>query len=168
MREVLLPCLLIIRLCSSIAREAMYLFVALTSADGYKSLLDHLGPDPKVRLVSHSKIFKYTDGLLQESSLFLVTLGPKVPGGSYFTGSPKLGLLVLIIGIGPLRRIAAWVVRTILGDEIFAACLENSRIRSTKEFFDTVAKRDELRKRWFEQVRQMLYPNIRPELNCGP
>ncbi|EJD07629.1 amidase signature enzyme [Fomitiporia mediterranea MF3/22] len=98
----------------TLAREAMYLFAALTSADGYKGLLEHLGPDPK------------------ESSLFLVTLGPSLPGF--------------------VRAIAAWVARTFLHDEVFASCLESSRVKSTKEFFDTVAKRTELRKRWYEQV----------------
>ena len=34
----------------------MELFVALTSADGYKKLTSHLGPDPQVRvyLLKHS------------------------------------------------------------------------------------------------------------------
>jgi len=38
-----------------------HLFPAITSSDGYKTMLSHLGPDPK------------------ESALFLVTLGPKLP-----------------------------------------------------------------------------------------
>ncbi|KAI0259766.1 amidase signature domain-containing protein [Gloeopeniophorella convolvens] len=41
--------------------HAMELFTALTSADGYKTMLSHLGPDKK------------------ESALFLVTLGPRLP-----------------------------------------------------------------------------------------
>jgi Asp-tRNA(Asn)/Glu-tRNA(Gln) amidotransferase A subunit family amidase len=44
------------------AARAFELFAALTSSDGYKSLVSHLGPDPK------------------EKSLFLVTLGPKLNG----------------------------------------------------------------------------------------
>ncbi|KDQ61771.1 hypothetical protein JAAARDRAFT_31250 [Jaapia argillacea MUCL 33604] len=40
--------------------KAMEIFISLTAADGYKTLLSHLGPDP------------------QESALFLVTLGPKL------------------------------------------------------------------------------------------
>ncbi|KAH8111020.1 amidase signature enzyme [Phellopilus nigrolimitatus] len=98
----------------TLAREAMYLFVALTSADGYKTLLDHLGPDPK------------------ESSLFLVTLGPKLP--DFF------------------RHFVSWVVRSFLGDEAFATCLRLSRIKSTKEYFKFVSTRDGLRKRWYEEV----------------
>ena len=36
-------------LTAGAAREAMYLFVALTSTDGYRLLTSHLGPDPQVR-----------------------------------------------------------------------------------------------------------------------
>ncbi|PPQ63300.1 hypothetical protein CVT24_006745 [Panaeolus cyanescens] len=43
------------------ANVAMNLFVGLTSCDGYKTMLSHLGPDPK------------------ENALFLSTLGPKIP-----------------------------------------------------------------------------------------
>lgn len=32
-----------------IVEDAFKIFVGLTSADGYKTLLSHLGPDPKVR-----------------------------------------------------------------------------------------------------------------------
>jgi hypothetical protein len=45
------------------ANKALFVFVALVSADGYKTLLSHLGPDPK------------------EKSLFLTTLGPKLGCG---------------------------------------------------------------------------------------
>ncbi|KAG9029896.1 hypothetical protein FS837_003439, partial [Tulasnella sp. UAMH 9824] len=41
--------------------EAARIFVALTSADGYKTLTSHIGPDPRDR------------------TLFLVTLGSKIP-----------------------------------------------------------------------------------------
>lgn len=41
--------------------EAARVFVALTSADGYKTLTSHIGPDPRDR------------------TLFLVTLGSKIP-----------------------------------------------------------------------------------------
>ena len=48
--------------------EAMRVFVALTSADKYETLTSHIGPDPK------------------DPSLFLVTLGSKLPG------KPHLGM----------------------------------------------------------------------------
>ena len=56
--------------------------MALTSADGYKTLLSNLGDDP------------------MEPSMSLVTLGPKLP---------RL-----------LHRFACWVIKSILGDAIFA------------------------------------------------
>jgi hypothetical protein len=64
---------------SLLAIRAVHLFVAFTSADGYKKLLSHLGPDPKVcyPIVCDPKM--YLDTFLQDKSLFLVTLGPKLP-----------------------------------------------------------------------------------------
>ncbi|KAI5121616.1 hypothetical protein M0805_001147 [Coniferiporia weirii] len=100
----------------TLAREAMYIFVALTSSDGYKTLLSHLGPDPK------------------ERSLFLMTIGPRLPGF--------------------LRTIASWVARAFFGDEIFASCIGVSRPKSTQEFYRFVAKRDDLRQRWYTEVWQ--------------
>ncbi|KAL5536849.1 hypothetical protein ACEPAF_672 [Sanghuangporus sanghuang] len=100
----------------TLAREAMYLFVALTSSDGYKALLDHLGPDPR------------------ESSLFLVALGPKLPGF--------------------IRNLATWIVRNLLHDDFFANCIDNARVKSVNEFYASIAKRDRLRKCWYEEVWQ--------------
>jgi len=42
--------------------RALEIFIGLTSADGYKGLLSHLGPDPK------------------EPAMFITTLGPRLPG----------------------------------------------------------------------------------------
>jgi Asp-tRNA(Asn)/Glu-tRNA(Gln) amidotransferase A subunit family amidase len=63
------------------ATEALRLFTALVSADGYENLTRHLGPDKQVRpsicspAASHAK-----HRLYQESALFLLTLGPRLPG----------------------------------------------------------------------------------------
>jgi len=94
--------------------QALSLFAALTSADGYKTLLSHLGPDPK------------------ENSLFLVTLGPKLPG--------------------LVRWLAAWVVETFLHDKQFAACLRASHTRSVFQNMQVVAQRDEYIKDFNDQV----------------
>ncbi|KAJ2923905.1 hypothetical protein H1R20_g13191, partial [Candolleomyces eurysporus] len=56
---------------------ATNLFVGLTSADGYKTLLSHLGPDKK------------------EGALFLVTLGPRLP---WFVRSIAGWVLESIVG----------------------------------------------------------------------
>lgn len=94
--------------------EAMCLFTGLTSADGYKTLTSHLGPDPR------------------EDSLFLVTLGPSLPSF--------------------IRRLSCWAASTLLGDKIYATCLDNSRMKSVQEYYGFVARRDELRKRWYDEV----------------
>lgn len=56
--------------------------MGLTSADGYKTLLSHLGPDKKVRSSNFLAYCIHVDEayVVQESSMFLVTLGPRLPG----------------------------------------------------------------------------------------
>ena len=65
-------------LAASIACD---LFVALTSADGYKTLLSHLGPDAKVWWCSTGLLWNLLIRVcwVQENALFLVTLGPRLP-----------------------------------------------------------------------------------------
>ncbi|KAG8959732.1 hypothetical protein FRC03_007549 [Tulasnella sp. 419] len=94
--------------------ECTRLFVALTSADGYSTLLSHKGPDPK------------------DSSLFLVTLGPSLPGW--------------------LRRLAATLVELAKDDKIFATLMRNSRVRSVREKMVEAHKRDEYRKFFYREV----------------
>ena len=141
----------------NVAFEALKLFVGLTSADGYSTLLSHLGPDPK------------------ESSLFLVTLGPKVPGRlpsphsliilpplscscpylflvSYYLTSTDWSTNKNRFILGFVKSIASWIIRNILGDPLFSEILVCSKVRSTKEFYTLVAERDRLRKRFYEDV----------------
>ncbi|KAF9510450.1 hypothetical protein BS47DRAFT_1347999 [Hydnum rufescens UP504] len=73
--------------------DALRIFIGLTAADGYRALTKPIGPDPK------------------ESFLFLVTLGPRLPGF--------------------LRSSAAWLAKTVMHDPIFAEAFRNSKIRST-------------------------------------
>jgi len=94
--------------------EAMKIFVGLTAADGYETLLSHLGPDP------------------QEESLFLVTLGPKLPA--------------------VLRKTAAWAAEKSFKDEIFAECLRHSRPRSTKQLMEVTVARDRYIQMWETEV----------------
>ncbi|KAI5475444.1 amidase family protein [Pseudohyphozyma bogoriensis] len=75
--------------------ESLELFVALTSSGGYEILLSHLEGDP------------------QESSMFLVTLGPSVPSF--------------------VRRIAAYFVENWVGDHAFARLLRASCYKSVNE-----------------------------------
>ena len=56
-----LPCYLLLAHCL-LAIRAFEIFVGLTSSDGYRTMLSHLGPDPKVRL-----LHRYLDGSAQSS-----------------------------------------------------------------------------------------------------
>ncbi|KAG6869233.1 hypothetical protein C0993_009097 [Termitomyces sp. T159_Od127] len=67
--------------------EALNIFVGLASADGYKKMLSHLGPDPK------------------ESSLWLVTSAPKLPS---FVRSFAAWAIETVLG----DKIFAQIVRT--------------------------------------------------------
>ena len=72
----------------------MEIFVAITSAGGYEALLANLHGDP------------------QEASLFLTTLGVKLPG--------------------PVRKMAAGVVG-LMGDSLMAKFVGASRMKSVDE-----------------------------------
>ncbi|KAF8325793.1 amidase signature enzyme [Cantharellus anzutake] len=94
--------------------EAMRIFIALTAADGYKTLTSHIGPDPP------------------EPSLFLVTLGPKLP---------KF-----------LRELAAFVAEKGMKDPLFAHCLRNSRRRSVRQFMEAAAEMQAYNDMWNKNV----------------
>lgn len=65
-----------------IGQEAMGTFVGLATADGYRRMLSTVESDPKVLShLSQDVIFlSKRKAFSQESSLFLSTLGPKLPG----------------------------------------------------------------------------------------
>ncbi|GAA6027578.1 hypothetical protein JCM8097_007932 [Rhodosporidiobolus ruineniae] len=84
--------------------DAMELFVALTSAGRYSTLLSGLLGDP------------------QESSLWLVTVGPRLPAF--------------------VRSTLAWVLDAVVGDEKMARLLRASRGKSVTELQEWQHKRD--------------------------
>ncbi|KAI0314594.1 amidase signature domain-containing protein [Amylostereum chailletii] len=89
--------------------RAIELFTGITSSDGYSKLTSHLGPDP------------------QESSLFLVTLGPRLPGF--------------------VRSVAGCLIRTFM-DPIFGSLVGHSRTKTVREFYDYAEEKNEFEKRW--------------------
>ncbi|KAI0051046.1 amidase [Auriscalpium vulgare] len=103
-----------IELPTRAAERGLQIFTAITSADGYEKLLSHLGPDPK------------------ESALFLVTLGPKLPGF--------------------VRRLADWAVRTFFGDEIFGGMLLYSHRKSVREYYDWTAEKLAFEREWRSKI----------------
>jgi len=94
--------------------RAMEIFVALTSADGYKKLTSHLGPDA------------------QEKSLFLVTLGPRLPGF--------------------VRSIASWIIEKAMGDSMFATLMRASKYSSVREFNEYAHQKKQYEKLFHEEV----------------
>ncbi|GAA5848469.1 hypothetical protein JCM9279_006575 [Rhodotorula babjevae] len=97
------------------AIEAMECFVALTSAGRYETLLSHLQGDP------------------QESSLFLATIGPKLPSF--------------------VRTALAWLVDYVVGDVQFGRLLRASKGRSVKEMQEWQHRRDE----YVDATRKLLW-----------
>ncbi|KAG8861472.1 hypothetical protein FRB96_002921 [Tulasnella sp. 330] len=94
--------------------EMARIFVALTSADKHQTLLSHIGPDDK------------------DSALFLMTLGPRLPGF--------------------IRNLVAFGARVALGDPIFEKLFTNSRGRSVKEYWAEAVKLKEYNELFFKEV----------------
>lgn len=73
--------------------EMARIFVALTAADGHQTLLSHLGPDDKVcescMIISSVYVRCVTVMHLsqKDATLFLMTLGPRLPGK--YTSTPR-------------------------------------------------------------------------------
>lgn len=103
-----------IEFTSPLNRAAMEVFVALASSDGYKKMLSHLDSDP------------------MEDSLFLVTLGPRLPSF--------------------VRKLACWIAKTFLGDSLFSQLFSLAREKSVTEFTDLTDQRNEITAAWYEQI----------------
>ncbi|KAG1736566.1 amidase signature domain-containing protein [Suillus lakei] len=103
-----------IEFTSSLNATAMEVFLGLASSDGYKKMLSHLDSDP------------------MEDSLFLVTLGPKLPSF--------------------VRNLACWIVNTFLGDSLFSRFFSLGREKSVSEFTDLTDQRNKAVVAWYEQV----------------
>ncbi|KIJ62913.1 hypothetical protein HYDPIDRAFT_182577 [Hydnomerulius pinastri MD-312] len=98
----------------SLSKEAMNTFVGLATADGYKKMLSTLESDPK------------------ESSLFLSTLGPKLPGF--------------------VRSLIGWIAQTFLGDSVFSELFSEARSKSVTEFIEFADRRNRVNQAWYREV----------------
>jgi len=65
--------------------------------------------------------------------------------------SPFACLIETVI-LAFLRNFVSWIAATVVGDQTFAKTLDNARVKSVREYNNFVAKRDELRKRWYAEV----------------
>ncbi|KZV92352.1 amidase signature enzyme [Exidia glandulosa HHB12029] len=96
------------------SNTAAELFVGLVAADGYSTMLKPLASDP------------------QMDELFLITLGPKLPGF--------------------IRSVVGWLVSKLLGDEHFRDNIMASRKRDVAGLYKLIAARDEYTKLWYKEV----------------
>lgn len=94
--------------------SAMEVFVGLVTSDGYKKMLSHLQGDP------------------QEDSLFLSTLGAKVPGF--------------------VRSLMCWAAQTFFGDRMFPRFFSQARTKSVIEFCDLIDRRNKVEEAWYQEV----------------
>ncbi|EGO24971.1 hypothetical protein SERLADRAFT_370184 [Serpula lacrymans var. lacrymans S7.9] len=99
---------------TSLPLEVMKVFVGLATADGYERILSHLGPDPK------------------ESSMFLSTIGPKLPGF--------------------VRNFVSWAAETFLNDSMFASVLRLARKKTVGEYIELADKRNKLIAAWNNEI----------------
>ncbi|KAG2354676.1 hypothetical protein BDR07DRAFT_1428660 [Suillus spraguei] len=108
-----------IEFTSPLNASAMEVFLGLTSSDGYKKMLSHLDSDP------------------MEDSLFLVTLGPKLPSF--------------------VCKLACWIAKTFLGDSLFPRFFSLAREKSVLEFTDFTDQRNKVATAWYEQVSVLTF-----------
>ncbi|KAG9316056.1 amidase signature domain-containing protein [Chiua virens] len=98
----------------TLSKEAMNTFVGLITADGYQRMLSTVESDPK------------------EDSLFISTLGPKLPGF--------------------VRSLIAWAAKTFYGDQAFHDLFLLARSKSVAEFVEFADRRNKLIISWYREV----------------
>ncbi|KAG0699240.1 amidase signature domain-containing protein [Suillus ampliporus] len=99
---------------SHLNTTAMEVFVGLATSDGYKKMLSYLDSDPP------------------ESSLFLTTLGPRLPSF--------------------IRKLISWIASTFMGDTLLSSLFSVSREKSVLEVMDLTDQRNKIATAWYEEV----------------
>ncbi|KAG1738410.1 amidase signature domain-containing protein [Suillus paluster] len=99
---------------SHLNTTAMEVFIGLVTSDGYKKMLSYLDSDPP------------------ESSLFLTTLGPRLPSF--------------------IRNLVSWIANTFMGDALMSRFFSLSREKSVLEFTDLTDERNKVSAAWYEEV----------------
>lgn len=114
------------------AMAAMEVFVGLLTADGYKVTLSHLKADPQASPTHECRIYiSYNPGR-QESSLFLTTIGPRLPSF--------------------IRKLICWLTGSVLGDTLFSQIFSTARVKSVVEFTSYIDRRNKISAAWYEEV----------------
>lgn len=91
--------------------------------------------------------------------MFLVTLGPKLPGMIHIAvpGSKSDHFTAAAI-----RVVATWLIESAMGDNIFATLLRAARYKSVGEYTAFSEQKDIYEKLFYEEVRQ-----LRPDGDTG-
>lgn len=53
---------------------------------------------------------------------------------------------------GFVRAVASWIIRSVLGDKMFATMLEATRVKPVKEYLTFVKRRDNFEKLFYADV----------------
>ncbi|KAG2354485.1 hypothetical protein BDR07DRAFT_1614234 [Suillus spraguei] len=107
-----------IEFTSPLNASAMEVFLGLASSDGHKKMLSHLDSDP------------------MEDSLFLVTLGPRLPSF--------------------VRKLACWIAKTFF-HSLFPRFFSLAREKSVLEFTDFTDQRNKVAAAWYEQISVLTF-----------
>ncbi|KIM69363.1 hypothetical protein SCLCIDRAFT_102685 [Scleroderma citrinum Foug A] len=99
---------------TTLPSDAMEVFVGLVTSDGYKKMLSYLQGDP------------------QEDSLFMTTLGAKLPDF--------------------VRNLMCWGIKTFYGDSIFPRFFNQARTKSVVEYCEIVNQRNKVADAWYKEV----------------
>ena len=135
-----------------LAAAACNIFAGLTSADGYKTMLSHLGPDPKVskfNLAFHSSL-----KIKLDSGRILIFGHSRAQAQLYALEMLRDKKFTCISVV--LRYIAAWIVETFFHDKIFADALRAARKKTVREYWALAAERDCFVKNFDKEVSTLL------------
>jgi hypothetical protein len=132
--------------------RAIHLFVALTSSDGYKGMLSHLGPDAQVERDPFICLGNVLTSLHRRRvcSWLPSDLGCQVRVVAAFC--------VVIFAyevLGLLRSFAAQIAETFFHDSLFADILRLARVKSIHEYNNFVRQRNEFVKEFYEKVNRL-------------
>ncbi|TFY61189.1 hypothetical protein EVG20_g7152 [Dentipellis fragilis] len=132
--------------------RAIELFVGLTSADSYETLLSHLGPDPKVSMnPTHaaSGVQTSTEIVCAGIKFILDDFGSLTP---WYSIPPLPVTSISDLQAAFIREFGRWIIQTFVGDDIFAKLFVHSRAKSVKEVYEYVEQRREFVSSWTEEV----------------
>jgi len=131
--------------------EAMKIFVGLTAADGYQTLLSNLGPDPQVSVSAWRWLCGTLIGHGVEGRITVPCYsGSQIARYLNIYHFLENALIKTILAV--LRNAAAWAAEKSFKDEIFAECLRHSRPRSTKKLMEVAVARDRYIQMWETEV----------------